>query len=61
VESENITVDKVVKTNFCDILPAYKGSFATVKVAIDNLVKGGAGQAIQNLNIISGLSDNVGL
>jgi len=61
VESENITVDKVVKTNFCDILPAYKGSFATVKVAIDNLVKGGVGQAIQNLNIISGLSDNVGL
>ena len=29
--------------------------------AIDNLLKGQAGQAIQNLNIISGLSINLGL
>ena len=32
-----------------------------VSVAIDNLVKGAAGQAIQNANIISGLTENLGL
>ena len=32
-----------------------------VSVAIDNLVKGAAGQAIQNANIICGLSENLGL
>jgi len=32
-----------------------------VSVAIDNLVKGAAGQAIQNANIICGLQENLGL
>jgi N-acetyl-gamma-glutamyl-phosphate reductase len=32
-----------------------------VSVAIDNLVKGAAGQAIQNANIISGFAENLGL
>jgi N-acetyl-gamma-glutamyl-phosphate reductase len=32
-----------------------------VSVAIDNLVKGAAGQAIQNANIICGLAENLGL
>ena len=32
-----------------------------VSVAIDNLVKGAAGQAIQNANIICGLTENMGL
>jgi len=32
-----------------------------VSVAIDNLVKGAAGQAIQNANLICGLPENTGL
>jgi len=32
-----------------------------ISVAIDNLVKGAAGQAIQNANIICGLNENLGL
>ena len=32
-----------------------------VSVAIDNLIKGAAGQAIQNANIICGLQENLGL
>ena len=32
-----------------------------VSVAIDNLVKGAAGQALQNANIICGLPENLGL
>jgi N-acetyl-gamma-glutamyl-phosphate reductase len=29
--------------------------------AIDNMVKGAAGQAIQNMNLLFGLSENTGL
>ena len=29
--------------------------------ALDNLVKGGAGQAVQNLNVMLGLSETTGL
>ena len=32
-----------------------------VSVAIDNLGKGAAGQAIQNANIISGIAETTGL
>jgi N-acetyl-gamma-glutamyl-phosphate reductase len=32
-----------------------------ISVALDNLVKGAAGQAIQNANIICGLVENLGL
>ena len=34
---------------------------AIISVAIDNLGKGAAGQAIQNANLIWGLSENAGL
>jgi N-acetyl-gamma-glutamyl-phosphate reductase len=33
----------------------------TVISALDNLVKGGAGQAIQNLNLMLGLEEGLGL
>jgi N-acetyl-gamma-glutamyl-phosphate reductase len=33
----------------------------TAVSALDNLVKGGAGQAIQNLNLMLGLDESVGL
>ena len=29
--------------------------------AIDNLVKGAAGQAVQNMNVMFGLEENLGL
>jgi N-acetyl-gamma-glutamyl-phosphate reductase len=61
VKSEKITIDEVLKTNYCDILPMQKDSVAIIKVTIDNLVKGAAGQAIQNLNLIAGFQENEGL
>jgi len=33
----------------------------TVIAAIDNLVKGAAGQAIQNMNVMLGLAETLGL
>lgn len=53
----------VARTNFCDIgVVADPASGRCVVVsAIDNLVKGAAGQAIQNLNLVLGLPETTGL
>ena len=49
-------------TNFCDIAAHAngKGQIA-VFAAIDNLVKGAAGQAVQNMNLMFGLEETTGL
>jgi len=50
-------------SNFCDI--AWRltsgGRSAVVFSAIDNLIKGAAGQAVQNFNLMNGLNETVGL
>lgn len=50
-------------SNFCDI--AFKLDKRTNRIivvsAIDNLVKGAAGQAIQNMNIIMGFEEKMGI
>jgi N-acetyl-gamma-glutamyl-phosphate reductase len=53
----------VARTNFCDIgVISDPGSGRCVVVsAIDNLVKGAAGQAIQNLNLVLGFPETAGL
>jgi N-acetyl-gamma-glutamyl-phosphate reductase len=53
----------VQRTNFCDIgVVADAASRRCVVVsAIDNLVKGAAGQAIQNLNLAAGFEETAGL
>jgi len=53
----------VARTNFCDIgvaLHAATGR-AVVVTAIDNLGKGAAGQAVQNMNLAFGLPETQGL
>jgi N-acetyl-gamma-glutamyl-phosphate reductase len=53
----------VAHTNFCDIgvnLDARTGR-AMVVSAIDNLVKGAAGQAVQNMNLMLGFAETEGL
>lgn len=54
-------VAAVVGSNFADLAVATGGGSATVMVAIDNLVKGMAGQAIQNLNLALGWPEDLGL
>src|SRR5687767_14501923 len=56
-------IKHVVHTNFCDIgwkVDAEHGRLVLVAV-IDNLVKGAAGSAVQNLNILLGLDERTGL
>lgn len=53
----------VTRTNFCDIGVTFDAATgrAVVVSAIDNLVKGAAGQAIQNLNLMLGYPETEGL
>ncbi|PEJ36885.1 N-acetyl-gamma-glutamyl-phosphate reductase [Peribacillus butanolivorans] len=54
---------QVYGSNFCDIGVAYdeRTGKVTIVSVIDNLVKGAAGQAIQNANILMGLEETAGL
>lgn len=55
---------KFVKySNFCDISLHYDKRYHKLMIVstIDNMVKGAAGQAIQNMNIIYGLEETKGL
>lgn len=51
----------VVGSNFCDLHVAARGRDVAVVGVIDNLVKGAAGQAIQNLNLALGNNETEGL
>lgn len=53
----------VQNTNFCDIGVTYDAATgrAVVVAVIDNLVKGAAGQAVQNMNLILGYPETEGL
>ena len=51
----------VYATNYCNIAIRVKGDKVVVLSAIDNLVKGAAGQAVQNMNLVYGLDEKLGL
>ena len=56
-------IKHVTHTNFCDIgwrLDTTSGRLVLV-ACLDNLVKGAAGQALQNLNVAFGLDETTGL
>ncbi|MBK7704873.1 MAG: N-acetyl-gamma-glutamyl-phosphate reductase [Acidobacteria bacterium] len=54
-------INWVKTTNFCDISVHAHGRQIAVFSAIDNLVKGAAGQAVQNMNLMFGLDETTGL
>jgi N-acetyl-gamma-glutamyl-phosphate reductase len=54
-------INWVKTTNFCDLGFATRGQQVVVFSAIDNLVKGAAGQAVQNMNLMFGLDETTGL
>ena len=53
----------VVRTNFCDIALVGSADNRSVVItsAIDTLVKGASGQAVQNMNIMCGFNETEGL
>ena len=50
-------------SNFCDIAPLVDARTGRIIVvsAIDNLVKGASGQAVQNMNLLCGFPETMGL
>jgi N-acetyl-gamma-glutamyl-phosphate reductase len=50
-------------SNFCDIAPLVDQRTGRIIIvsAIDNLVKGASGQAVQNMNIVCGFPETMGL
>ena len=62
-ENMYASTNRVRQSNYCDISVHldHTGSTLIVESAIDNMVKGAAGQAVQNMNIICGFSETEGL
>ncbi len=52
----------IMNTNFCKISVCHdrKKNKAIILSAIDNLIKGGSGQAVQNMNLLYGFNEQLG-
>ena len=61
VSKSMIDLKQVVNTNKCLIHLEKEGDKLVIHAAIDNLLKGASGQAVQNMNIIFGLPETTGL
>lgn len=58
---KEVEVANTTGTNFIDLAGVVDGRTLIVASAEDNLVKGASGQAIQNLNLMFGLDESLGL
>jgi N-acetyl-gamma-glutamyl-phosphate reductase len=56
-------IQHVVRTNFCDLgfALADDGQRLIIVSCLDNLLKGAAGQAVQNMNVMCGFKEEEGL
>jgi N-acetyl-gamma-glutamyl-phosphate reductase len=61
VSDRPIDLKQVVNTNKCLIALEKHGDKLVITGTIDNLLKGAAGQAVQNLNLLFGLDETAGL
>ena len=61
VRSEPPATKHVTGTNYVHIHPTAVGGRAVVSAVLDNLTKGAAGQALQNMNLMSGHDEKAGL
>jgi N-acetyl-gamma-glutamyl-phosphate reductase len=64
LEEGDLPATKAVQgSNSChigfELIP--ESGYAVVVAAIDNLVKGASGQAVQNMNVMLGISEGAGL
>ncbi|ASW74021.1 N-acetyl-gamma-glutamyl-phosphate reductase [Chryseobacterium piperi] len=61
VNERAIDLKQVVNTNRCVIHIEKNDNVVVIHSAIDNLLKGASGQAVQNMNIAMGWKENLGL
>ncbi len=59
--NEGISLKEVVNTNKCLLHVELHNGYVHIASVIDNLVKGAAGQAVQNMNLLFGLPEDTGL
>lgn len=61
VADANVSLKEVVNTNRCFIQLQKHGNKLLIGSAIDNLLKGASGQAVQNMNLMFGEAETAGL
>ncbi len=61
ISDQPISLKQIVNTNKCAIHLEKQGEMLVVHSAIDNLLKGASGQAIQNMNLMFGFEETSGL
>jgi N-acetyl-gamma-glutamyl-phosphate reductase len=61
VTEGTIDMKQVINTNKCLVGIEQQGEMVVIHSAIDNLLKGASGQAVQNMNLVFGLEETAGL
>jgi N-acetyl-gamma-glutamyl-phosphate reductase len=61
LSDEPIALKQVVNTNFCHLHIMMHDGIILIASAIDNLLKGASGQAVQNMNLMFGFHEKEGL
>ncbi len=61
ISKNEIHLKQVVNTNNCFIHLQKHNNKLLITSVIDNLLKGASGQAVQNMNLVFGLEENLGL
>ena len=61
VSDRPVDLKQVVNTNKCLIGLEKEGDKLVVHSALDNLLKGASGQAVQNMNLMFGVDERAGL
>ncbi|WP_375417000.1 N-acetyl-gamma-glutamyl-phosphate reductase [uncultured Hymenobacter sp.] len=61
VSGKEINLKQVVNTNKCFLHLQKHGDQLLITAALDNLIKGASGQAVQNMNLLFGLPEATGL
>ena len=61
--NKDLGTENVLNTNFCEISVCETREKKKIVIfsAIDNLIKGASGQAIQNMNLAYGFKESLGL
>lgn len=61
ISKKPIHMKQIVNTNHCVLQLEKKGKTLVVHSALDNLLKGASGQAVQNMNLMMGWDETAGL
>ena len=61
LSKNDINLKEVINTNNCHLKIEFHEKIIHITTVLDNLLKGASGQAVQNLNIIYGYEESLGL